>query len=52
MFFEMSDRAKDLQERLNAFMDNFIYPNEKEYYRQLNEGDRWKIIPLVERLQK
>ena len=32
MFFDISDRAKDLQERLQAFMDAHIYPNEAEYY--------------------
>ena len=52
MFFDISDRAKDLQVRLNAFMDTHIYPNEAEYYRQLNEGDRWKVIPLVEELKQ
>jgi acyl-CoA dehydrogenase len=51
MFFDISDRAKDLQERLQAFMDAHIYPNEAEYYRQLNEGERWKVIPLVEDLK-
>jgi acyl-CoA dehydrogenase len=52
MFFDISDRAKDLQQRLRAFMDTYVYPNEEEYYRQLNEGDRWKIIPLVEELKE
>ena len=51
MFFEFSDKTKDLQQRLNAFMDKHIYPNEGEYYRQLNDGDRWKVIPLVEELK-
>jgi acyl-CoA dehydrogenase len=52
MFFDISDRAKDLQERLKAFMDTYIYPNEAEYFRQLNEGERWKVIPLVEELKQ
>jgi acyl-CoA dehydrogenase len=52
MFFDISSRAKDLQERLTAFMDDHIYPNEPEYYRQLNEGERWKVIPLIEDLKK
>ena len=52
MLFEISDQAKDLQERLSTFMDTYIYPNEEEYYRQLNEGDRWQIIPLLETLKE
>jgi acyl-CoA dehydrogenase len=52
MVFDISDKAKDLQERLQAFMDEYIYPNEPAYFRQLNEGDRWKIIPLIEELKE
>ena len=52
MLFEISDKVKDLQERLHAFMDTHVYPNEEEYYRQLNEGDRWQVIPLVEELKE
>ncbi len=52
MFFEFSDKAKALQEQLKAFMDKHIYPNEGEFFRQLNEGDRWKVIPLLEKLKE
>jgi acyl-CoA dehydrogenase len=52
MSFEFSDRARNLYEQLKAFMDKHIYPNEQEYFRQLNAGDRWKIIPLIEELKK
>jgi len=52
MFFKISDRSKDLQERLKAFMDTYICPNEANYYRQLNESDRWKVIPIVEELKE
>ena len=52
MLFEISDRTRDLQERLNAFMDRYIYPNEEEFYRQLDQGDRWQVIPLVEELKE
>jgi acyl-CoA dehydrogenase len=52
MVFDISDKAKDLQERLQAFMDEYIYPNEPAYFRQLNEGDRWKVIPLIEELKE
>jgi len=52
MFFEFSDKTRELQQRLNAFMDTNTYPNEAEYYRQLTEGDRWKVIPLIEKLKE
>jgi acyl-CoA dehydrogenase len=52
MFLQFSDTAKDLHKRLKTFMDNYIYPSEKEYFRQLGKGKRWKIIPLVEDLKE
>ena len=52
MFFEFSEKATDLQQRIKAFMDNYIYPNEPEFLRQLHEGDRWKVIPLLEELKE
>ena len=52
MLYEFSDRAKKLYEQLKAFMDRYIYPNEQEYFRQLNQGDRWKVIPLIEELKE
>jgi acyl-CoA dehydrogenase len=33
-------------------MDKHIYPNEPEFFRQFNEGDRWKVIPLIEELKE
>ena len=52
MIFELSSKSTDLQKQLKAFMDKHIYPNEEEYYRQVNQGDRWDIVPLIETLKK
>jgi acyl-CoA dehydrogenase len=52
MLFELSPKSTDLQQQLKAFMDKHIYPNEEEYYRQLNQGDRWDIVPLIEKLKE
>jgi len=51
MDFDFSDRVKDLQKRLTAFMDEHIYPNEKKYFEQVQTGDRWQPVPLVEELK-
>ncbi|MBO0721279.1 MAG: acyl-CoA dehydrogenase family protein [Blastocatellia bacterium] len=51
MYFEFSDRTKILQKKLLAFMDEHVYPNEKTYYEQVNSGERWKVLPLVEDLK-
>ena len=51
MNFEFSGKVADLQNRLQTFMDEHIYSNEKPYQDQIREGDRWKIPPLMEDLK-
>src|SRR5262245_292518 len=51
MQFEHSEKAKDLQRRVAAFMDEHIYPNEATYHRQIAEGDRWQAVPIIEELK-
>ena len=33
-------------------MQEYIYPNEKTYWEQVNAGERWKILPLIEDLKE
>ena len=49
--FEHNAKTADLLARLRAFMAENIYPNEKLYYAQKAEGDRWAPIPLVDELK-
>ena len=51
MFPEPSARAKELRERLAAFMDEHIYPNEKTYQEQIEAGDRWQVPAIMEELK-
>jgi acyl-CoA dehydrogenase len=52
MSFEPSDKVKALIERLQAFMEAEIYPNEEIYWDQLNGApDRWQPVPIVEALK-
>jgi acyl-CoA dehydrogenase len=50
--FEQSARSRDLAKRLTAFMDEHIYPNEKRFYAEVAEGDRWQPTLLIEELKK
>jgi acyl-CoA dehydrogenase len=52
MYFEFSDKVRELQKRVSAFMDEHIYPNEKTFFAQINEGDRWQPTAIVEELKK
>jgi alkylation response protein AidB-like acyl-CoA dehydrogenase len=51
MFFEFSDRAMELQGRLTEFMDSYIYPNEPTFIGQIDEGDRWQPVSIIEELK-
>ena len=52
MNFDYSDKTKELQKRLSAFMDENIYPNEQTYTQKINSGDRWKPLQLIEDLKE
>ncbi|PZC43281.1 MAG: acyl-CoA dehydrogenase [Chloroflexi bacterium] len=49
---EFSDNARQWQSRVKAFMDEHIYPNEATYSEQLNTGDRWQPVQIVEDLKE
>ncbi len=51
MDFEYSPKTKQLLARLNAFMDQHIYPNEKKFFEQVAEGDRWQPTRIMEELK-
>jgi acyl-CoA dehydrogenase len=51
MDFDFSPKVKELQERLVLFMDELIYPNEKTYYEQIAQSDRWQPPAVVEKLK-
>lgn len=51
MHFEFSPKVKELQTKVSDFMNEYIYPNEKLYYSQINEGDRWQPVQIIEDLK-
>jgi acyl-CoA dehydrogenase len=50
MNFEFNEKTKELQRRLQAFMDEHIYPNEKRFLEEI-ERDRWKPTRIIEELK-
>jgi acyl-CoA dehydrogenase len=50
MNFDYTDKVKSLQQRLRAFMDEHIYPNEKRYYQEI-ENNRWTPSKVIEELK-
>jgi len=51
MDFEYSAKTKELQKRLLAFMDQYIYPNEGKYYAHTRGEKRWEPVPIIEELK-
>ncbi|MEL6214467.1 MAG: acyl-CoA dehydrogenase [Pseudomonadota bacterium] len=52
MNFDYTPKVQALQERLLAFMDEHIYPNEAAYHDYIeNAEDRWTIPPIMEQLK-
>ncbi|RZI40673.1 acyl-CoA dehydrogenase [Herbaspirillum sp. HC18] len=55
MDFQYSDKVKDLQKRLNAFMDEYIYPNEAAFFGEIEKnranGNAWIPTKIVEELK-
>jgi acyl-CoA dehydrogenase len=49
--FTHSDKVQALQEKLGAFMEAEIYPNEDRYAREVETGDRWRPTALMEELK-
>src|SRR5438874_9945 len=51
MHFDYSAKVAELQQRLTAFMNEHVYPNESTYHREIAEGDRWQPTAIVEKLK-
>jgi acyl-CoA dehydrogenase len=55
MEFNYSDRTQALRERLLAFMDKHIYPNEAVFYKEIadnrDRGNAWLPTKIVEQLK-
>jgi acyl-CoA dehydrogenase len=51
--FDYSEKVQKLRARLEGFMDEFVYPNERTYQEQHEATEnRWKIPPIMEDLKK
>jgi acyl-CoA dehydrogenase len=48
--FEFNDKVKNLQARLQSFLDENIYPNEQRFHDEI-ERHRWKPTRIIEELK-
>jgi acyl-CoA dehydrogenase len=48
--FEPTARTRELRDRLIAFCDAHVYPNESLFHEQIDR-ERWQVAPIVEELK-
>src|SRR5690554_4750556 len=51
MDFGYSPKVKELRERVDAFMQEHVFPAEAIFHKQVSEGDRWQPTAIVEELK-
>ncbi len=51
MDFDYSPKVIELQDRLRAFMEAHVYPNEQRFDDEVGQGNRWQPTRLIEELK-
>jgi acyl-CoA dehydrogenase len=51
MNFDYTRKTQEYRERVAAFMDKHIYPNENRFIEEVNTGDRWEPTKIVDELK-
>ncbi len=51
MDFSFSERETYFRDRVRDFIDQNIRPRQADYDQQAHEGERWKVIPVIEEMK-
>ncbi len=51
MNFDYSPKTQDLLERVKAFMQEHVYPNEHRFEEEVAQGDRWQPTQVMEEMK-
>ena len=51
MNFDYTPKVQELRKRLLAFMDEHVYPNERNWYQHTRSDKRWDVVPVIEELK-
>ena len=56
MDFSYRDKVRDLQQRVNAFMDELVYPAEARFHEEIEhnrrDGNPWQVSQVMEELKR
>jgi len=51
MDFTLSERETYFRDRVKAFIDTKIRPRDGDYHAQQKQGERWKVLPVIEEVK-
>ncbi len=51
MYFTLSERETYFRDRVKACIDTRIRPRDGDYHAQQKEGERWKVLPVIEEVK-
>ena len=49
--FQLSERETHYRDRVRDFIARYITPRNEDYVAQAKNGERWKVIPVIEELK-
>jgi acyl-CoA dehydrogenase len=49
--FEFTARSREYQQRVQAFMEAHVYPNEQRHFEEAERLGPWEVLPVVEELK-
>lgn len=52
MDFTLTERETYFRDRVKGFIDQHITPRDGDYHHQAHEGERWKVLPVIEELKQ
>ena len=52
MDFSLSERETFFRDRVRDFIDQNIRPRQGDYDAQSHEGERWKVLPVIEEMKE
>ncbi|GAO40326.1 putative acyl-CoA dehydrogenase [Sphingomonas changbaiensis NBRC 104936] len=52
MDFDLTERQTYWRDRVRDFIETHVRPRNPDYYAQQSEGDRWKVLPVIEEEKK
>lgn len=50
--FQLSERETHYRDRVRDFIARHITPRNEDYFAQAKNGERWKVIPVIEELKE